>query len=63
MASKRLLGIKLGPVGLTLAAWDVYRRLPKRYRQQIRSAVFRHGPRVAAAGAKRYRDYRRTTKR
>jgi len=60
MSAKRLIGLKLGPVGLTLAAWDVYRRLPKRYRRQIRSVLFRHGPRVAAATAKRYRDYRRT---
>jgi hypothetical protein len=60
MSKKRLLGVKLGPVGLTLAAWDVYRRLPPRYRRQFRSMLFKHGPRVAAAGAKRYRDYRRT---
>ena len=59
MAVKRLLGVKFGPVGLTLAAWDIYRRLPAHYRRQIRSVLFKHGPRVASATLKRYRNYRR----
>ena len=37
MVSKRILGYKLGPLGMTLAAWDIYRRLPKHYRRQIRA--------------------------
>jgi len=60
----RLLPHRVGPVGLALMAWDVWRRLPPHYRRQILAASRKHGPRMAAAAAaaasKRYRDYRRT---
>jgi hypothetical protein len=53
---------KVGPVGLALTAWDIWRRLPPRQRKQIINIARRHGPKVAArvlrAGA-RAREARR----
>ena len=39
---------KVGPLGLALTAWDIWRRLPPRQRKQILNIARRHGPRVAA---------------
>ncbi|HEX9417091.1 MAG TPA: hypothetical protein VF895_10340 [Gaiellaceae bacterium] len=56
----RVITRKVGPVGLALTAWDIWRRLPPEYRRQIMAATRKHGPRVAKEAAKRYREYRRT---
>jgi len=40
---------RLGPLGLALTAWDVWRRLPPRQRKQILNIARKHGPKVAAA--------------
>jgi hypothetical protein len=42
------LAPKVGPLGLALAAWDIWRRLPPRQRKQIINIARRHGPKVAA---------------
>jgi hypothetical protein len=39
---------KLGPIGLALTAWDVYRRLPPQQQKLVRDLARKHGPRVAA---------------
>ena len=39
---------RLGPLGLALTAWDIWRRLPPRQRKQILNIARKHGPRVAA---------------
>jgi hypothetical protein len=39
---------KIGPLGLALTAWDIWRRLPPRQRKQILNIARKHGPRVAA---------------
>jgi hypothetical protein len=39
---------KIGPVGVALTAWDIWRRLPPRQRKQLIGIARRHGPRVAA---------------
>ena len=49
---------KVGPVGVALTAWDLWRRLPPEYRRQIRFAARTHGPRLAAIAAKRYSEYK-----
>ena len=54
----RMLTRKLGPVGIALTTWDLCRRLPPEYRRQIMAVAAKHGPRVAAAAAKRYREAR-----
>jgi hypothetical protein len=58
----RVFTRKVGPVGVALTAWDLWRRLPPEYRRQILAATRKHGPRVAAAAATAYRDYRRRVK-
>jgi hypothetical protein len=40
------------PWALTIAAWDIWRRLPPAQRRQLVKAVRRHGPRIAAGAAK-----------
>ena len=41
--------VKLRPTtwGLVVAAWDVWRRLPPKQRQQALALARRHGPKVA----------------
>jgi hypothetical protein len=39
---------KVGPLGLALTAWDIWRRLPPRQRKQVLNIARKHGPRVAA---------------
>lgn len=39
---------RLGPVGIALTAWDIWRRLPPRQRKQILNAARKHGPKVAS---------------
>jgi hypothetical protein len=38
----------MGPLGLALTAWDIWRRLPPRQRKQIVNIARKHGPKVAA---------------
>jgi hypothetical protein len=42
------LSRQAGPVGLALAAWDVWRRLSPRQKRLIVKHAKRHGPRIAA---------------
>jgi hypothetical protein len=39
---------RLGPVGIALTAWDIWRRLPPRQRKQILNIARKHGPEVAS---------------
>jgi len=43
----RLLTRRLGPVGMALTAWDIWRRLPPKQRRWVASQVRTHGPRIA----------------
>jgi hypothetical protein len=38
---------KIGPIGIALTAWDVYRRLPPRQRKLVLDLARTHGPRLA----------------
>jgi hypothetical protein len=40
---------RLGPVGIALTAWDIWRRLPPRQRKQILNVARTHGPKVASS--------------
>jgi hypothetical protein len=42
-----LLGRRLGPIGVALTAWDIWRRIPRHQRKQIIRLARHHGPRVA----------------
>jgi hypothetical protein len=39
---------RLGPLGLALTAWDVYRRLPPKQRKMVLDLARRHGPTAAS---------------
>jgi hypothetical protein len=39
---------KVGPLGLALTLYDVWRRLPPRQRKQVLALARKHGPKVAA---------------
>ncbi|MBA3718124.1 MAG: hypothetical protein H0W87_07865 [Actinobacteria bacterium] len=58
----RVFTRRIGPVGVALTAWDIWRRLPPEYRRQIMAATRKHGPRIASEGARLYRDYRKRVK-
>jgi hypothetical protein len=55
----RLLSRRMGPVGVALTAYDIWRRIPKRQRRQLMNVARKHGPRAAAAVARRTRAARR----
>ena len=39
---------RAGPLGLALTAYDIWRRLPPKQRQQVLKVARKHGPRIAA---------------
>jgi len=46
---------RMGPVGIALTAYDIWRRIPPRQRQQIIEVTRRHGPRIASEVTRRRR--------
>jgi hypothetical protein len=44
----RLITRRLGPLGLALTLYDLYRRLPPKQRRQLVELTRKHGPRLAA---------------
>jgi hypothetical protein len=39
---------RMGPLGIALTAWDIWRRLPPQQRKQVLNIARVHGPKVAA---------------
>jgi hypothetical protein len=54
----RIVTRRLGPIGVALTAYDVWRRIPKRYRRRIISEVVTQGPRLAQEASRYYRTKR-----
>jgi hypothetical protein len=54
----RIVTRRLGPIGLALTAYDVWRRIPKSYRRRIISEVAKQGPRLAKEASRYYRNRR-----
>ncbi|MGH3051309.1 MAG: hypothetical protein ACRDLK_14225 [Gaiellaceae bacterium] len=48
----RLGKLRPGALGLAIAAWDVWRRLPPKQRKQLVGLARKHGPTVARQVAK-----------
>jgi hypothetical protein len=46
---RRLFPGKLGPIGVALTAYDIWRRIPPRHRRRILRQATKHGPRIAKA--------------
>ena len=38
---------RIGPLGIALTVWDLYRRLPPKQRKQLLDLARKHGPTVA----------------
>jgi hypothetical protein len=55
----KLLSRRVGPLGLALTAYDLYRRLPPKQRKQVLELARKHGPNVAAKALKAYSRARR----
>ena len=45
---------RVGPLGVALTAYDIWRRLPPRQRKQVLDLARKHGPRVASNALKVY---------
>jgi len=54
----RLFPRKIGPLGVALAAYDIWRRIPPQHRRTIVAEARRHGTRVAKAAVERRRRRR-----
>lgn len=54
---------RLGPIGVALTAWDIWRRLPKRHRRRIAREARKHAPTVARAVARQVRQARELRRR
>ena len=56
---RRLLYRRMGPVGVALTAYDIWRRIPPKHRKRLLSEARKHGPRLAKAAARNRRRHRR----
>lgn len=56
--ARYLLARRLGPVGVVLTAWDIWRRIPKQHRRRITREARKHAPTVARVVAKQVRTAR-----
>jgi hypothetical protein len=52
----------LGPAGLAVSAWRLWRRLPPKQRKRVLKQVRKHGPKLAARAVK-YAAKRRAARR
>jgi hypothetical protein len=43
---------RVGPLGLAITAYDVWKRLPAKQRKQVLQAVGKHGPKLASRAIK-----------
>jgi len=55
----RFRKLRPSPWALTIAAWDIWRRLPPAQRRQLMKLARKHGPTLAARAAKAATDRRR----
>jgi hypothetical protein len=51
--------LRPSPWALTVAAWDIWRRLPSAQRRQLLQLARKHGPKLASRAAKAATDRRR----
>jgi hypothetical protein len=58
--ARYLISRRLGPIGIALTAWDIWRRIPKQHRRRITREARKHAPTVARAVARQVRVARET---
>jgi hypothetical protein len=44
---RKIMGRRVGPLGLALTVWDIWRRIPPRHRKHLVTQARHHGPRLA----------------
>lgn len=49
----KLMGRRVGPLGIALTAYDIWRRLPESQRRRLLEQGRKHGPRIAAEAVRR----------
>jgi hypothetical protein len=49
----------MGPIGIVLTAFDIWRRIPPKHRRMIIAEARKHAPRLARAAAEKRRRRRR----
>lgn len=54
---------RLGPIGVVLTAWDIWRRIPKQHRRRITREARKHAPTVARTVARQVRQARESRRR
>jgi hypothetical protein len=59
MAKKGLRKFRPTPWALTIAAWDIWRRLPPAQRRQLLILARKHGPKLAARATEAATNRRR----
>jgi hypothetical protein len=57
--AKGLRKLRPTPLALTIAMWDIWRRLPPAQRRQLLNVARKHGPKLASRAAKAATDRRR----
>lgn len=53
--ARYLITRRLGPIGVVLTAWDIWRRIPKQHRRRIKREARKHAPIVARYVARQVR--------
>ena len=43
----RLLGRRIGPWGVVIAFWELWKRIPPKHRKRLLQQARKHGPRLA----------------
>jgi len=56
--ANRMFSRKIGPIGVALTAYDIWRRIPPHHRRMLVAEARRHGTRVAKAAVERRRRRR-----
>jgi len=49
----KLLGRRVGPLGIALTAYDIWKRLPESQRRRLLEQGRKQGPRIAAEAVRR----------
>ncbi len=61
MPRLRLLRTRVGPLGVALTAFDIWRRIPPKHRKRLLKQARKHGPKLATKAVK-YAAKRRVAK-
>ncbi len=56
---RRLLARRAGPWGTAVAAWEIWKRIPPKYRKRLLQQARKHGPKLVKSAYKARRKSRR----